>query len=279
MKIILNIIKFIAITILAICIILTGAITIVSSTILDKAYVLKKAEETNFYAGTYELVESNFENYIDQSGLDEVVLEGICTEEKIKQDINLILSNIYEGTNEKIDTTEISQKLNANIDKLGVRTSKNTQAIEQFVEHICEEYTNTLIHTKYEDNINGIYTKVINVVHKIDKIATTLLVIDIIILIVLNLKKISKVFQSIGIALLSTSAFNFVVYNIVMSKVRIDGIKIFNDIFSNSIVTIIKDILKNIVSFGIGTFIIGLIFISIYTSVMINKMRLEGNEK
>ena len=72
-----------------------GVMTIVFSTILDKNYVMQKLEETNFYADTYELVESNFENYIYQSGLDEEVLKNICTEEKVKKDINIMLSNIY----------------------------------------------------------------------------------------------------------------------------------------------------------------------------------------
>ena len=279
MKLVLNIIKFIAILLFTVCIILAGVITIVSSTILDKAYVLGKLEETNFYTGTYELVKSNFENYIDQSGLDEVVLEDICTEEKVKQDINLILSNIYDGTNEKIDTTEISQNLDANIDKLGVKTSKNAKAIEEFVAHICDEYTDTLIHTQYEDNINGSYIKIMNIISKADKIITALLVVDIIILIILNLKKVSKVLQSIGIALLSTSLFNFITYSFITSKVNIEGIKIFNDVFSNTIVTIIKDVLDNLISLGIGAVLIGLVIITMYTTILISKKHLEGNEE
>ena len=70
MKAIFNIIKFILITILVICLISIGVITIVSSTILNKEYITNKLEETNFYEETYELVKSNFENYIYQSGLD-----------------------------------------------------------------------------------------------------------------------------------------------------------------------------------------------------------------
>ena len=74
MKVITNIIKFIVLTILTLCIVSVGIITIVSSTILDQSYIMQKLEETNFYSDTYELVKSNFENYIYQSGLDEEVL-------------------------------------------------------------------------------------------------------------------------------------------------------------------------------------------------------------
>ena len=127
MKVITNIIKFIVLTILTLCIVSVGIITIVSSTILDQSYIMQKLEETNFYSDTYELVKSNFENYIYQSGLDEEVLNDICTKEKVKQDLNLILTNIYQGTDKKIDTTEIADKLNANIDKLDIRNSKNSK--------------------------------------------------------------------------------------------------------------------------------------------------------
>ena len=109
MKIIAKIIKFILITILVICIIAIGMSKIVSSTILDKTYTMQKLEETNFYSETYELVKSNFENYIYQSGLEETVLEDICTEEKVKNDIEQIISNIYDGTDIKIDTKKINR--------------------------------------------------------------------------------------------------------------------------------------------------------------------------
>ena len=87
MKVLINLLKFIFITILTICLIALGAITVASSTILDKNYVIQKLEETDFYSGTYKLVESNFEKYIYQSGLDEDVLKSICTEDKVKKEV------------------------------------------------------------------------------------------------------------------------------------------------------------------------------------------------
>ena len=118
MKVLINILKIIIITILTICILFLGIKNIFSSTILDQSYITNKLEETNLYHETYELVKSNFENYIYQSGLDEIVLEDICTEEKVKKDLNTILSNIYQGTDVKIDTTEIADNLNKNIGNL-----------------------------------------------------------------------------------------------------------------------------------------------------------------
>ena len=267
MKVITNIIKFIVLTILTVCIVSAGIITIVSSTILDQSYIMQKLEETNFYSDTYELVKSNFENYIYQSGLDEEVLNDICKKEKVKQDLNLILTNIYQGTDKKIDTTEIADKLNANIDKLDIKNSKNSKAIEQFVTHICDEYTNTLIHTKYENDINEMYSKVTKLLDKLYNAIVIVMVVDIIILIIINIKKSRKIIQDLGIALLSTSVFNIIINNIVNSKVNIQGIKIFNDTFSNSIISIIQEVLEKILSFGIGALVISLILIAIYAGI------------
>lgn len=280
MKIIAKIIKFILITILTICIIALGMIKIVSSTVLEKAYITQKLEETNFYAETYELVKSNFENYIYQSGLDEVVLENICTEEKVKNDINQIISNIYEGTNIKIDTTEISDNLNANIDKLNIKNSRNEDAIEQFVKHITDEYTNTILHTKYEDEINSAYGKITDLIEKANTVLIIAIIVDAIIIILFNIKKISRNLQDAGIGLLSASIFTLIACNIVQSKVNISGIRIFNDSFSKVVVTILQGIIDKINTFGIITLIVAIILIVIYiVTILIQKTKEESTEK
>lgn len=278
MKLLKNLLKFIFITILTICMISIGIITIAFSTILDKNYVIQKLEETNFYTETYELVESNFENYIYQSGLDEEVLKNICTEEKVKQDVNIMLSNIYEGTNKEIDTTEIANNLNENIDKSGIKNKQNESAIQQFVKHICDEYTNTLVHTKYENQINNMYKKATEALNQIYQIILIVLVVDIIAIIAINNKKISKDIQHFGIALFATSAFELSVWQIIISKIDIQGIKIFNDVFSNSIVTIIQEILNQMASLALGTLVISIIFIAIYVAISVNKKSTKKDE-
>ena len=102
MKVLTNLLKFILIMILTICMTAIGIITIAFSTVLNKDYVEQKLEETDFYSGLYKLVESNFENYIYQSGLDEEVLKDICSQDKVKSDINIMLANIYDEQTKKL---------------------------------------------------------------------------------------------------------------------------------------------------------------------------------
>ena len=278
MKVLINLLKFIFITILTICLIALGVITIASSTVLDKNYVMQKLEETDFYSGTYKLVESNFENYIYQSGLDEEVLKSICTEDKVKNDINLMLANIYDGTNKTIDTTEISTNLNANIDKLGIKTKQNEKAINEFVNHICNEYTDTLVHSKYENQINDVYKKAINGLNKIYNIILIVLLVDFIAILAINNKKVSKDLQDCGIAIMAAAIFGIVGCQIVQAKVNIQGIKVFNDVFSNSLVTIIKDIFNKMTSLSLGMLMVAIVVIAIYISIKINKKTKENIE-
>ena len=279
MKVLTNLLKFILIVVLAVCSIAIGIIQIVTQTVLNKNYIIQKMEETNFYSETYKLVQSNFEKYIEQSGFEENILENICTEEKVKQDINLMISNIYEGANKTIDITEISDNLNANIDKLNIRDSKNQKAIEQFVEHICQEYTDTLVHTKYENDINKFYKEIVIKKDKIEKIVIIAMVIDVIVILIVNNKNIEKDFQSIGTAIFSSSAFELIACQIINLRVSIKGIKIFNDAFSDMIVAIIQNVISKVVSFGIATLMIAIILIVINAIIIFFSIRKDERKR
>ena len=276
MKVLINLLKFILTMILTIVLISIGLITILFSTVLDKNYIMQKLEETDFYLGTYQLVESNFENYIDQSGLDENVLENICTQEKVKNDINMILSNIYNGKNQVIDTTEIETNLNANIDKLGIKINQNEGAINQFVNHICSEYKNTLIYANYSTKITGVYQNAVSKLNNVYKIMLGVLVIDFIAIIIVNNKKILNDVQSLGTALLACGFFEVLACQIVVAKVKIQGIKVFDDAFSKTLVAIIQEVLQKISSLAVGSIIIAILVIAIYAARTISKKTKEN---
>ena len=279
MKVLVNLLKFIFVMILTVAIIGLGLFSIAFSTVLNKDYVVQKLEETDFYSGTYKLVESNFENYIYQSGLDEEVLKEICSQDKVKKDINIMLNNIYSGTNQSIDTTEISEKLNANIDKSGIKNKQNESAINEFVKHICQEYTDTLVHSKYETEINKMYNKINTLLNKVYNTLLIVFVIDLILIIIINKNKISKDIQALGIALMSASIFQIVAFQIITSNVDVKNIKIFNDVFSNCLVTIIQDVLNKINSLALGTCIFAVIILGIYVTIKVNKKTKDEPEQ
>lgn len=277
MKVGKKILNFIFVLVIALSFTFIGVKSVVFKTIFNKEYVLEQMEKNNFYSETYKLVESGFENYIGQSGLDEEVIKNICTEDKIKNDINIILSNIYEGTNEKIDTSEISNNLNSNIDKENVRTSSNSKAIDEFVEHICQSYKDTIISTSYENTINEKYNKITQKITKVQNILIIAIIISIIGVIALNVKDILKLLFWVESAVLSSAVMQLAITTVIKSKVNIDGIKIFNDAFSNIVVTIIKDILSKINTIA-GKFIIVYFILVVIYAIIILAQKKEKNQ-
>ena len=271
MKVFKTILNFVVITVLSILLIVYTVLNIFSKTLLSKDFILAKMEENNYYEKLVEYVNSSFENYIYQSGLDEEVLENICTEDKVKKDINIIISNIYDGTNEEIDTTEIAEKLNSNIDKQNVRTSKNSNAIDEFVNHICESYRDSIINTKYDKTINNLYEKILGGLEKVNKIVITISIIDIVLLVALNIKNISKILANFAETTFATSLLQFVFIIIIKAKVDISNIKAFNDAFSKTIVAIIKNILNQINILGIVMLFISIIFTAIYEIILYHR--------
>ena len=277
MKVGKKILNFIFVLVIALSFTFIGVKSVVFKTIFNKEYVLEQMEKNNFYSETYKLVESGFENYIGQSGLDEEVIKNICTEDKIKNDINIILSNIYEGTNEKIDTSEISNNLNSNIDKENVRTSSNSKAIDEFVEHICQSYKDTIISTSYENTINEKYNKITQKITKVQNILIIAIIISIIGVIALNVKDILKLLFWVESAVLSSAVMQLAITTVIKSKVNIDGIKIFNDAFSNIVVTIIRDILSKI-NIIAGKFIIVYFILVLIYAIIIFAQKKEENQ-
>lgn len=275
MKVISNIIKYIVLIILIISIILTVATTLISATILNKEYILSKLEETDYYTSIYNQVESNFENYIYQSGLDENVIKEIISKEEVKADTIQIINNIYSNEEAtKIDVSKIEDRLEKNIyDSLSGQTvsSTNKKSIEQFIKTIVEEYKDTIIHTKYETNINDVITKIIDYSSKIKNVLVIVDVILILLLLILNMKNIQKGIVKIGTALSATGFFYIVANIIVKLNVKIDHITILNDGFSTTLRTILNNIMNKMLGVGIILLLIGIITIFVLNIALYKK--------
>lgn len=264
MKIIVKLLKAIVIVVLTIVIIGIAAIKILSSTILDEAYVFRKLRASNYYNSIYEELKQNFENYIGPSGLEESVLENICTIDDIQTDTETILGNIYEGTNKKVDTSKIQEKLRNNITasleeiKSSAQIQKN---IDDFVEQISNEYINTISHTDYEETINNAYQKATKVI-KYAKIALGAGALAILILLVLlNIKTINRTLANLGIAFASAGSFMFAGYYILNYKIKVDHLRVLNDSISTVFQSAVTDMFNQINSIGLILIIIGIVLI------------------
>lgn len=265
MRIIKKIIKIIFSAILTISILLYILINLLSSTILKESYILSKLDQANFYQKVYEEVNSNFEKYIYQSGFDENVLNNVITEEKVKEDFKIIIYNIYNGTNQDINTETIKTNLTNNINsQLGANVSKTQQnSIDSFVDTILNEYTQTILHTQYENKINKAYTQINKYINLANKALLIIMAVLIILLILLNLKRLYRGVSYIGISMLSSGILLCIADIFIKMKVDIKNIVILNDTISKIIINVITELLANILKDGIILLVSGIVLIII----------------
>lgn len=282
MKILLNIIKFIIAIILTICVIALIIVNVVSSTILNKEFILGKLDETNYYANIYTAVKSDFENYIYQSGLDESVLENIVPAEKIENDTKIIINNIYDGTNEEVDVTEIETNLKTNIENsLDHKLSATQQrTVDEFIKRITEQYKDTITKTSYENSINNMLEKAKNIVDKLQKVSIIGIAVSVLVIIILSIKDFMAGLMLTGSALMSSGVFYILVNILINSKVKIQNITILNDAISITLRDIISTILSNLTNIGIALSIIGFIIIIVFAIIKsIKKEKSENVEQ
>ena len=282
MKVIINIIKYIAIILLTCAIIGLLIINIVSSTILSKQYVLSKLEETNYYEEIKKEIESSFENYIGQSGLDENVIKDIVSMKKIKEDTNIIITNIYKGTQKTVNTTEIETNLKNNIEaslenkKLTITQQK---AIDEYINRIASQYKQTMSHTSYENDINQMVKKVNRYIEKSKKVVIIGIAVLILLILVLNYKKLMRGIAQTGIALLSSGIFYVTLKMYINFKIKISNIVILNDAISNVVKTVMTDILSKIAQNGIILVCFGIVMIVVGNVIINNSKTKERKEQ
>ena len=281
MKIVLNIIKYISIAVFTCCMIVLILANVVSSTILNKQYIIGKLEETNYYEEIKTEIENSFENYIGQSGLDENVIKDIVSIDKIKEDTNTIISNIYDGNSISVDTTTIETNLKNNINnslngqKLTITQQK---AIEEYINKIVEQYKDTMSHTNYESTIYNYINKANQSIGQIKKACIIGIAVSVILIFVCNYKTIVKSVSSIGISLASSGIFYIVVNIYIGMKIKVANIAILNEAISNTLKNIINDVLSNLLNSGIILFVIGLILVLLGNIIFYKNKAKEGKE-
>ena len=274
-----KIIQYIVGTMLALAILGLVIINILSSSILSKEYILAKLQSQNYYEKIYKETESNFENYIHQSGLDEDVLKDIVTKEKVEKDTRIILNNIYNGMDEKIDTKEIKEKLNKNINNSlkGKISDSEQKSIDTFVDTICKEYETTISHTNYEKKINEVINKVNKYIDLVKKVMMITIGISVIILILLTIKRIYRIISRIGVAFVIDGLILILGENYINSNIKIETIMLLNNGISDVLQSIINEILANILKTGSILLGLGIALIIVYG--IIKSLRKAKREK
>ena len=278
MKILMQILKYILTIVLSIILIAIILMNILFSTIFSEKYVINKIEESNYYSNIYEEVKKNFENYVEPSGLEGNIMEGICSLEQVEKDSQIILGNLYEGTKKEIDTKELRNKLDQNIrNSLEGKKIKEDleEAIQNYEDEICKEYVNTLSHTEYEEDVYNFFKEA---KEKKAVLKTTIYAVGIVIialLFLLNIKKLHNVASLVGIAGVSAGLFGIAANNIINRKVHIETIKVLNDSVSIVLQEILTGMLDSFVANCKLILVLGIILILLGAILKIHKENQE----
>lgn len=271
-----KLLKYIFAIILYLSLTIVVLINILNSTILSKEYILNKLEESNYYNNIYTEVENNFENYIYQSGLDPIVLENIVSRDKIKEDTNIIISNIYDGSNKNIDLEVVRNNLSTNIDKsLEDRylSEENKKAINKFIDIIINEYEDTIMNTDYSSKINTGISSINNKINIINIIMIILVIISILSLILLNIKKKRRKLSIFGIPLLALGLLLITIYLYIILNIDINNIVILNDAISIAVHYILNGIVVKFLINGSIFTILGILIIIIGNMLRYRKVK------
>ena len=254
--------RYIVELILTISIVTFILIHSISSKIFNEKHILDLFNKTEYYAKTYELLESNFEKYIQQSGLDEQVLKNIVTKEDIENDTKKIIISIFDGLHEEVNTDEIKGRLNNNINRFIKENNISkisNESIDEFINKICDEYRYTISNSNYEEQINDVYTKTTKYVSIIKRISIISIGICIILIVLLNLKRIYRVLTNIGISFFASGILLFILNIFINLNVKINYISILNDNISDIIRIALNEILRGITINSLMLITIGLI--------------------
>lgn len=227
-------------------IVVTG---MVSSTILNKGYVIREINESDYYEKLSETINDKFRNYIMQSGMDEVIFEGLFTRETLQKDFNRVLDAVYDEKELSIDTEKIRNKLNDNIEKYAKEnniniTETNRNQITAFENTIVENYVESI---KYSNTGIKAFTKVIKVMNDIIyngmAVTITLTIVMIITLALINKDEKNRVLSYLSITLLALGGFIivFLIYekinlNIEESIIQDRNLSILIRLFVNKII-------------------------------------------
>ena len=275
MKVLNYILTFILTLIITVLICLIFVANLLNSTILSKNYILSKFDETDYYNKIYEYVESNFEKYLNQSGLDEEVLKNLITVEVIKTDTEKILGNIYDNAQETVNIDTIEQNLRNNIDKYlsDNNLDAKSEDIDAFVQTIGTEYLNSISHNKYEQKIYDGYSKILEFANKVKKLSIIAIIISIILLAIVNLRKIYNFFAKIGVSMFASGLFLLFVKFYINAKIDVRNLLILNDAISYTLRNIASELLGKFTKNGVIFTIIGLvvILISSYINSILKK--------
>lgn len=263
MKVVKKIVQIIMAFFLSILILANFLMVLVSQTVLQKEYVLAKVEEVGYEEKIQTDLKNGFENYQYQSGLPASVFENLYTRSSLQADIYCVVNAIYENEEVQVNSEEVRNKLEANIQQY---LSENQIVLKEAELQNIQDFENIIVNV-YENRVNSVadyldtIQKVLQKAKEIAKIAQIGLIVTLAVFLLIGLvaqmRSLSEFVNQLAIALLSSGVILILLQKVIHQEIDIQHILLLNQSFSDFVKYILFDLMNEINFYGMVFAIVG----------------------
>ena len=238
-------------------------------TVFNEDYVLDLLNNHNYYQELYSNTLEEVSYYLEQSGLNEAVLNNVISVKSLKKEIITTIDNLYTNQKITVNTEEFQNNLTTNINNY-IKDNNIRVDNKDTVNILTKKLVNI-----YEEEVsyNNAFEKVRPIFNKTYKLTKIVLYLSIIISIITYLIN-RYVFKDRNI--IASLFTNFVILGglVLYTKYTIDinNIFFYNTSVSNILMEFINSVLKCMLVTGIISFFLGL-FIVFTTTGTFKKLR------
>ena len=238
-------------------------------TVFNEDYVLDLLNNHNYYQELYDNTLEEVSYYLEQSGLNEEVLNNVISVKSLKNEIITTIDNLYTNQKITVNTEEFQNNLTTNINNY-IKDNNIRVDNKDTVNILTKKLVNI-----YEEEIsyNNTFEKVRPMFNKAYKLTKIVLLISIIVSIITYLIN-RYIFKDRNIIASLFTNFVILVGLVLYTKYTIDinNIFFYNTSISNILMEFINSVLKCMLVTGIVSFILGL-FIVFTTTGTFKKLR------
>ena len=137
-----NLASFIFSFLLSLTLVVIGVLVVASHS-LSKGYVVSKID-SDYLRMLSENVYNAAVDYTMPTGVDVSVLDGVFTEDRIREDVRSYVENTFDNDEYVVDTTAIYNALKTNVEsfltKEGINPADEAAAVDEYLTDICNIY-------------------------------------------------------------------------------------------------------------------------------------------
>ena len=238
-------------------------------TVFNEDYVLDLLNNHNYYQELYDNTLEEVSYYLEQSGLNEEVLNNVISVKSLKKEIITTIDNLYTNQKITVNTEEFQNNLTTNINNY-IKDNNIRVDNKDTVNILTKKLVNI-----YEEEVsyNNTFEKVRPMFNKAYKLTKIVLYLSIIVSIITYLIN-RYIFKDRNIIASLFTNFVILVGLVLYIKYTIDinNIFFYNTSISNILMEFINSVLKCMLVTGIVSFILGL-FIVFTTTGTFKKLR------